>query len=319
MRIKLLPLPYYAPDDEGKSSAQLERDKIKVTSNITQKADEDEASKAADATDDNNTDDESDTENENSLGEGNKGEEEESQETEEGTESEEDGEEQTKELTSEQKELEALKRKIERLQKRVGRTVGERDDIKKELRDTKAALEAKVADGTQALTEEEVNRRAQNIANQELSVREFNRAQEKLVDEATKLDKDFMKKINDVAANVSPIPPFIIEALNDLDNGGAVLNHFANNEDDYEEIVTMIAERKSPIKVLGKLNKLSEKLIQDAKPKPKKISNAPNPPKAPGGNTKTPDTLPQKPTDNMKEFVRVRNKQIEEKRKAKFG
>lgn len=302
LKIKNLPLPYYGPNDEKgsdepeKTPAQLEREKIKVTHNKN------------DASSDSEDDD-----NENNLDEDNGGEEE--SEEEKDDEKEEGGEEEEKELTPEQKQIQALERKIERLQRRVGKTVAERDNIKKELVDAKTSLQAKLADGEQPLTEEEVTRRAKELADQELTQREFNRAQEKLINDAMVIDKKFMNKINDLAAEVAPLPEFFIGALADIDNGGAVLNYLSDNHDEYEDLLN----RANPMKIMKGLIKISEKLIEDGKPKPKKISNTPEPPKAPKGNSSSPDTLPPKPTENMAEFVRIRNQQMEAKRKARMG
>lgn len=305
-KISNLPLPYYAPDKEGaggsdeRSDIQKQRAAIKVISNQSQS---DEA-------------DESDN-NENELDKSSTGEEE-NQEKEEGEEGEEDEgkeAEEAKELTPEQKQIQALERKIERLQKRVGKTAGERDEIKKELKAAKTALEAKVADGEQPLTEEEVNRRAKQIADEELTVREFNRAQEKLIEDATKIDKNFMSKVNDLAAEVAPLPQFFIGALNDIENGGAVLNYLTDNHDEYEDLIN----KPNPMKIMKGLLDISNKLIEASKPKVKKISGAPNPPKAPKGNSSSPDVLPPKPTENMADFVRLRNKQVEERRKQRMG
>ena len=136
-----------------------------------------------------------------------------------------------------------------------------------------------------------------------MTAKEFDAAQEKLIEDATKIDKTFMSKVRDLAEEVAPLPEFFIGALNDLDNGGAVLNYLTDNPDEYEDIL----KKKGAVRVMKGLVDISNKLIEAAKPKVKKISNAPEPPKAPKGNGKNPDTLPAKPTENMAEFVRLRN------------
>lgn len=302
-KILNLPLPYYKPDDESgsgeieKTPVQLEREKIKVVSNTKT----DDPPKKDDET------------NEDKVDEGTK--EPEKEEDDEEDADKEENEIKEEELTPEQKQIKALERKIERLNRRVGKTVGERDDIKKQLKEAQTALEAKLADGEQPLTKEEVDRRAREIADQELTTREFNQAQEKLIKDATKIDKNFMSKINELAQEVAPLPAFFIGALNDVDNGGAVLNYLADNHDEYEDLIS----NNSPMRIMKGLLNISNKLIEEAKPKPKKISNAPEPPKAPKGNSGSPDVLPAKPTENMAEFVRLRNKQEAEKRKARMG
>lgn len=305
LKIKNLPLPYYGPNDEKgsgepeKTPAQLERENIKVTHTKG----------------DNNSDSEDD-DNENNLDENAGGEEkdENEEEKEEGDEEEKNNEEE-KELTPEQKQIQALERKIERLQRRAGKTAAERDENKKLVKELKEQLEVKIAAGEQPLTEEEVNRRAKEVAELELTRREFNRAQEKLINEAVAIDKTFMSKVNELAQEVAPLPEFFIGALNDLDNGGAVLNYLTDNHDEYEDLLN----RGNPIKVMKGLLKISDKLIEAGKPKPKAISKAPEPPKAPKGNSGSPDVLPPKPTENMAEFVRIRNQQMEARRKARMG
>lgn len=294
-----LPLPYYGPNDDTgseKTEVEKQREGIKVTSTSSKEAEEKEDTKD-DAED--NVDEEAEKE---------------SEESEEETEEEKDGtEEEPKELTAEQKEIEALKKKLERAQRRAGKTAAERDENKKLVKELKAALDAKLEEGTQPLTEEEVNRRARELANQELTVREFKQAESKLIDQALAIDKTFMSKINDLAQDVAPIPEFFIGALNDLDNGGAVLNYLSDNPDDYEELL----KKNNPMKVMKGLVDISNKLIEAGKPKPKKISQTPEPPKAPKGNSKSPDQLPPKPTENMAEFIRIRNLQEKAKREAR--
>jgi hypothetical protein len=296
LKIKLLPLPYYGPDGDGaeaevKTPAQIERDSIKVTSGkpIIEEVKEEAEDKEAD------------TEAEAEEGDG------------EGEDDKEADKEEQKELTEEQKTIQALEKKLERAQRRAGKTAAERDENKKLVRDLKAALDAKVAEGTQPLTEDEVNRRAKEIANTELTAREFNKAQEKLIDAATAIDKNFMAKVRELAADVAPLPEFFIGALDDIDNGGAVLNYLTDNPDEYEDLL----KANSPMKVMKVLVKISDKLIEAAKPKVKKVSQAPEPAKGLKGNTRSPNVLPAKPTENMAEFVRIRAMQEKAKREAR--
>lgn len=314
--------PFFAPEDEGKSAAQLEREKVVINTPKpapSDEAKEDDNNKEVEegddkAKDDSGNDDKSDDKSDASDTDGDASGDDNSGDA-DGEEQEEEAEASPEDL---KKEVAKLSKQIERMQKRVGKTQGERDTIKRELAEAKAALEAKVKEGEQPLTEEEVNRRAKAIAAQEVSANEFRRIERKLIKDAEKLDPKFMNKVVDMADDIGPIPPFIIEALDDLDNdnGGAILNHYANNPDDYEEVFNMIAERQSPVKVLNKINKLSDKLAEAAKPKKKAISKVPPPPPAPKGNSKNPDQLPIDPTKNMDEYVRIRNQQDAEKRRA---
>jgi hypothetical protein len=296
LKIKLLPLPYYGPDGDGaeaevKTPAQIERDSIKVTSGkpIIEEVKEEAEDKEAD------------TEAEAEEGDG------------EGEDDKEADKEEQKELTEEQKTIQALEKKLERAQRRAGKTAAERDENKKLVKELKTQLDAKVAEGTQPLTEDEVNRRAKEIAATELTAREFNKAQEKLIDEATAIDKNFMAKVRELAADVAPLPEFFIGALDDIDNGGAVLNYLTDNPDEYEDLL----KANSPMKVMKGLVKISDKLIEAAKPKVKKVSQAPEPAKGLKGNTRSPNVLPAKPTENMAECVRVRAMQEKAKREAR--
>lgn len=299
LKIKLLPLPYYGPEDETgvdkteKTPAQLERDKIVVT-NGDKKEPKAEPEKDEDETDDKENDEEKGEEN---------------KEDDDDTEKEPE-----KELTEEQKIIQALEKKLERAQRRAGKTAQERDDNRKKVKELQSALDAKLEEGTQPLTAEEVKRQARELADQDLTAREFNKAQEKLIDAAIKVDKTFMSKINDLAAEVAPLPGFFIGALDKLehDNGGAVLNYLTDNPDDYENIL----KNNDPVQTLTKLIRISDKLYEASKPKPKKVSNAPEPAKPLKGNNRNPDALPPNPTKDMETFVRVRAQQDKAKREA---
>jgi chromosome segregation ATPase len=268
-----------------KTPAQIEREAIKVTSGAKEEVKEEIVEDEVEAKDDvDEIEDEAD----------------------------EAEKEEPKELTEEQKQIKALEKKLERAQRRAGKTAAERDENKKLVAELKASLEAKLNEGEQPLTEAEVNRRAKEMATNELTQREFDRAQEKLIEEATLIDKTFMSKVRDLAAEVAPLPEFFIGALNDIDNGGAVLNYLTDNPDDYEDLL----KKNSPMKVMKGLLEISNKLFEAAKPKIKKISNAPEPAKALKGNNRNPDALPAKPTDNMAEYIRIRNAQDRAKREA---
>lgn len=289
--------PMYAPDDE-KSAVDKEREKIKVNTpeeKVEDKVEDKEEDKEGDKTDDDKDD---------------KGEEKE-EEGEDDKEEDKEGDE-PKELTAEQKTIKKLEKAVERLQRRVGKTTGERDTIRTELAEAKKALDTKVKDGEQPLTEEEVTRRAKDMAEQTLTARQFEDAQERLIEGATKIDKKFMTKIKDLADEVAPLPPFFIGALDDLDNGGAVLNYLTDNPDDYEELL----KKKGATRIIKGLVEISNKLIEEAKPKIKKISQVPDPPaKDMKGNQSSPSILTGK--ESMDDYVRIRDEQVEARRKLR--
>ena len=297
---KLLPLPYYGPEDETgtdkevKTPAQIERENIKVTGG------EDKKEEAETEKEEKETDAEEDDKEE-AEGEDDKEDEKEK--------------EPEKELTEEQKQIQALEKKLERAQRRAGKTAAERDENKQLVKELKAQLETKLAEGEQPLTPDEVKRQAKEMAEAELTAREFKNAENKLIDAAIKADKNFMSKINDLAAEVAPLPGFFIGALDKLehDNGGAVLNYLTDNPDEYEDIL----KKNDPTQIITKLIRVSDKLYEASKPKPKKVSNAPEPPSKMKGSSKSPDQIPADPTKDMETYIRVRANQDKARREAR--
>lgn len=293
--------PFYdAEKEQGveKTAKEKERESIEISDTTTgdKKEGEDDTEK-----------DDKDT-----VGEGDEGNDDTEKEDEDG-EKEVDEEKEKVELTAEQKSIAKLEKTIERLQKRVGRTTGERDTIRRELADAKAALEAKAPEDGKGLSEEEVERRANEKAKQIVADTEFNKAQQKLIKDATKLDKDFMKKIKEVAEDVAPMPDYMIGMLEDLDNGGAVLSYLANNPDEYEEVLSA----GNAIKMTRRLDKISQQVAEAAKPAKKEISKVPAPNEPIKGNERSPMNLTGK--ESMDDFARIRAQQVEERRKLKMG
>ena len=139
--------------------------------------------------------------------------------------------------------------------------------------------------------------------------RDFDAAVNRVTKAATKTDKDFMKKINEVATEIAPIPGQMIGILDDLENPGVVLSHLANDPDEYERIITL------PItKMALELAKLSTKL--DKKPATE-ISKVPDPGKPIGGNRGTPSAAP-KDSDDFDTWMLKRNQQVAERQERKM-
>lgn len=297
---------YYDAEKEGgsdKTPAQIEREKIKVTT--SRQTEQPEKTKTED---DDKGNDKEGTEESDEEGK------------DDGEEGDESGESETKEgeteLTEDQKQIKKLEKTIARLQKRVGRTAAEKDQIKKDLTTATASLNAKVEAG-EGLTEEEVERRAEAKATAKVDAREFDNAQKKLVKAAIKADKDFMGKVNEMAQDVAPIPPFMIGALDDMDNGGAVLAYLAQNPDEYEELFTL-----PPPKMIRALDKIGIKLEEAGRPRPRQISRVPAPIDPTKGGSESPNLLPEKPNKDaasMEKFVKLRAQQVEARRKQKLG
>lgn len=294
--------PLFAPDDEGKTEAQKARDAIKVESfkkDDEKKEPEKKEEKSEDGSENSeDANDEGKEENEDDVDE---------------TSDEEKKEEVEASPEDLKKEKAKLEKTIERLQKRVGKTTAEKNQIAQQLADATASLNAKVEEG-KGLSEEEVERRSNAKAEEKSLEREFNKAVSTLNKSATKVDKDFPAKIKELTEDVAPIPGQMIGILEDLDNGGAVLAHLASNPDEFEEIYELSLARMAT-----RLSKLSDKLEEAGKEKPKKISKTPAPLNTIKGGEKSPSILPANPTKNMAEYVQQRNIQVAERRKAKYG
>lgn len=290
---------------EGKTPAQIEREKIVVT----KPAVEPEAKEIEDEQDDK------------------EGKEEASKDDVEveAKEDDERGDDDAKEEEAEAKadDPEKLKRTIARLQKRVDKQTGSNKTLEKELRDAKAQLEAKRIEGDVVLTEDEVERRAEEKAAKKTAEREFTAACNKLADAGSKIDKDFDTKVAAMAEDIGPIPSQMIGILDELDNGGAILTYLVNNVEDAEEIYGL-----SVAKMSIRLAKLSEKLITEEKNKKKKpVSTVPAPNKPIGGGSATPPTINAAlagangviTRDRMENFNRVRAQQVADRQKARMG
>lgn len=290
----------------GKTPAQIEREKIVVTKAAVV---EPEVKEGEEQSGDTNTNGEGDDEG---NGEGKEGEETEGEEAKEG-----------EEVEAKVDDPEKLKRTIARLQKRIDKQTGTNKTLEKELNDAKTKLEAKLADGEVGLTEDDVEKRAEEKAAIKTAEREFTSACNRLADGATKIDKDFAVKVNAMSEDIGKIPSQMIGILDDLDNGPAVLTHLVNNVEDAEEIYGLSIPKMSI-----KLAKLSEKLITENKNKKnKEISNVPKPNAPIGGGSATPPTVQAAlagsngviTREKMENFNRIRAQQVAERQKARMG
>lgn len=226
-------------------------------------------------------------------------------------------EEKIEEVAKTEEELEAAKEEAKtnaeraRIQRRIDKEVAKRKELETQIVELRKALEAKVAEGEVTLTEEDVETRAEAKANMKLAEKKFTEDCNKLQSEAVKLDKDFDKKIKAVADDIGPIPSLMIGVLADLDNGGAVLNYLANDPDEAERIYTLA---NSPAKMAVELAKLSNKVIP--KKETKAVSKVPAPITPVGGSKVNTDEVLSDKAD-MKEWIRIRNKQIKERMENK--
>ena len=239
-------------------------------------------------------------------------------------ESEEDGEvDPPEEETDEQKAEREAKEKIEakatrkqdRMQRRIDRAVAAQKTAENEIARLKAQLDA---NPDQKLTAEEIESKAEALAVKKAQEKEladlqtkFNKDCDILMKAAVKADKDFDQKINDIAEDVGLIPSFMIGILSDLDNGGEVLAHIANDDELAEEIWAM-----KPAKMTRTIVEISTKLEAAKKPPKKQISKVPDPGTPVKGNRQVSSTITEADTKNMDNYVAKRMKQIADKRKA---
>lgn len=261
---------------------------------------------------DNNEEDDNETEEED---------EEESEENEEEEEDEIKKKEETEEEKAEREKQEKIQakaqRKQDRMQRRIDENVAKRKEAEAEVERLKAQL---AADPDKKLTEEEVEARAEAIAAKKLADKElkdlqekFDKDCEKLQKAAIKVDKDFDDKIADIAADIGPIPSFMIGLLNDLDNGGEVLAHIADDDELAEEIWSM-----RPARMTRKLVEISDKLIKAKAPPKKEISRVPDPGTPVKPNRSSNSTIiTEADTKNMDSYVKKRQAQMAEQRKAR--
>ena len=272
------------------------------------------------ADDGQNYDNKSDNEGDDEEGDGEEDDDEESEE--EGEEDdgevnppENETEEQKKEREAKEKIEAKAQRKQERMQRRIDKAVAAQRNAETEIAKLKAQLEA---NPDQKLTAEEIEAKAEAKAKQKLAEKELEDLQAKfdkdceiLSKAATKADKDFNTKINDIAEDVGPIPSFMIGILSDLDNGGEVLAHIANDDELAEEIWAM-----KPAKMTRRIVEISNKLEAAKKPPKKQISKVPDPGTPVKGNRQVSNTITEADAKNMEVYTRKRMAQMMEKRKA---
>jgi hypothetical protein len=220
----------------------------------------------------------------------------------------------------EDKQKEREQRKQERQQRKWDRLAAEKKAAEEEVERLRAQLAEKPADG---LTEEEVERRAQAKAEEALKIRQakdaeadFDKRNLAIYNDAVKADKEFDKNIGDLVKEIGLIPRPLVYILSELDNqnGADVMSYLAkpDNVDEAEEVWSM-SERQ----MTQKLIRISDKLKDAKKAPPRKQSAVPPPVNPIAENGRRNDTMPKNPTQNMDEFIRIRNKQIDERRKAK--
>lgn len=231
---------------------------------------------------------------------------------------EETAEEKTAREAKERAEFKA-KRKDERVQKRIDKAVAAQGLAEAELARVKLLLDAKPAD--EKLTEAEVQARAEAIANEKITTAEvtrlqleFNKNCDKIQDAAEKLDTEFTKKVNELAAEIGPLPTRMMNVLFELENGPAVLAYLVNDVDEAERIYDL---NNKPERLGIALARLADKLAEEAKPKPKQISKVPDGVKPVNGNRVQSSVITAKDTtpEGMDNYVRKRRLQMEQRKR----
>lgn len=277
-------------EEEKKTPAQLVREKIEVVSS------------------ENNTDEEeNNNENEENNEEENEEVKEEKKEEVEAKKSEEDEE----EIEEKEDDPEKLKKTIERLKRRIGTKTNSEKELAKELADARAKLAKLEEEGTNTLTEEDVETRAEEKARIKREQEKFDETCNKLAEEAEKIDKNFQNKVTELGEDYGKIPPVMIDVLGDINNGGAVLNYLCDNPDEYEKLRVL-----KPGRMAVKLNEIAETI----KPKKaiKEISKVPPPVKSvkPSAQSES-GSITITGKEDMAEFVRKRKLMEERKRQAR--
>lgn len=154
-----------------------------------------------------------------------------------------------------------------------------------------------------ALTEAEINRRADERANNIASRRMFDDACNKVFEAGEKDFPDFATSLESFK-NLGGLPPAMLEVVIDLPEGHKVLHHLSKNPDEASRILGL-----SPTRMAVEMARLEASI---AKPKP--LSNAPPPVKTIEGRGKSDPSLEDKAMP-MDQWLALRNQQLEDKRK----
>lgn len=216
---------------------------------------------------------------------------------------------------AEEETVESLKAKSDkltksqdRMQKRIDRITAEKKAAEERATSLEKRLAEKPAD-ERALTEEDVKEAATRLTQEQLATRAFNDACDKIAEQGEKIDKNFTKKVVALAEDSQiPLPVPMITALDELDNGGAVLNYLTDNIEEYEKLVGY-----SPTRMAVQLAKIGTKLAEEAKPKPKLVSKVPAPINPVGSSPRGTGTPVLNDKMDMDDWMRARTKQLQQR------
>lgn len=297
--------------EDNRSEAQKQRDAIEISDSTDEKNDKDGSSSSDENKEDDEENDDDEEENED-----------EDDDEENKNEDENKKEDENKEETDEEKTARLAQEKADRQERRVQRRIDKAIAAQKAAEARAEAAEARLKEQpVEGLTEEEVQRRAAELAATKLAEQQAKDAKKKFEDTcdslesvAIKTDKDFSKKIVEVTSELGPIPAHIIEVLGDLEhgNGGQVLAYLADNIDEAEDLYEL---RDNPRKLDRALSKISDKL-KEAEKKPRRERSAVPPPIEPVGNSRQ-ESIRITGKETQEEFNAKRAKQEAEKRAAR--
>lgn len=308
---------FIPPDD----TAAKQREEIQVTAS-THNENENQNDNSEGAKDETENSNQSQDEEDQDDGENSSDEDtEDDKENENGETGTEDKENETEEQKEKRISKEREERKAARQQRKWDRLAAEKTAAEKRVQELEAQLKETPNEG---LTEEEVERRAEEKALLKLQEKQAAEAKKAFDDNCDALEaqaakaakvtvEQFRTDLRELVNDLGPIPTDMINALADLDNknGGQVLNYLMDNIDEAEELYGL-----SPIKMAQRLVRISDKIAEAEKPKPRQRSNAPRPLEAINeSGRKGAEQLNDKMS--MDDFVRIRNKQTEKYRKSK--
>lgn len=158
------------------------------------------------------------------------------------------------------------------------------------------ALEQK--ENNTPLTEAELEKRADILAEQKAQVRLFEGACRNLETAAEREKPGFEARLTKLQESVDPVPRSMIESLFEVDNGHSVLNALTEDLDLAAKVYAM-----TPVKQAIEIGRISDKLKAA---KAKKISNAPAPVGVLGGSAKTVATSLPREEDSQEDWFKKR-------------
>ncbi len=269
-------------EEEKKAALQAERDSIQVTKNTPAEIEKVEAK-----------------------------EEDEKSEIEEIKEEIAEGEEKVEELEEKLEDKTLTAKQREKLEARIEKQRKANKDLKDENEALKRQL-AEKPDDEKTYTQEDIERLADERAQQKVIQKEFEASVTRIAKGCEKLDKNFRPKIDAMLedAGDTGLPGMMIGILDDLpENGADVLMYLTKNGDEYEDIKGL-----NPARMALKLKEISDKIKKPVK----KVSQLPDPKEPVGGKGTTPEQRASE-KDDMDSFVAKRNKEHAEYLARKRG